>query len=74
MISRARSVRLLFWERFSRVRDVRSFMFLTPASVNNPPHSSSDSSFLKSARKKNTANKVNLGKRAFFFNQFSDAI
>lgn len=49
-------------------------MFLTPASVNNPPHSSSDSSFLKSARKKNTANKVNLGKRAFFFNQFSDAI
>uniref|UniRef100_A0A2P2MLH9 Uncharacterized protein n=1 Tax=Rhizophora mucronata TaxID=61149 RepID=A0A2P2MLH9_RHIMU len=45
------SVRLQFWDRLSSDKDVRSFMFFTPASVNPPPHISSDCRFLKFTQK-----------------------
>lgn len=47
------SVRLEFCDRLRSVRDERSFKFLTPASVNPPPHISSDCSFLRSVSKEN---------------------
>lgn len=47
------SVRLEFCDRLRRVRDERSFMFLTPVSVNPPPHISSDCSFFRSVSKEN---------------------
>ena len=47
--SKVLSVRLEFCDRFSSIRDERFFMFLTPVSVNPPPHISRDLRFLKSA-------------------------
>jgi hypothetical protein len=48
------SVRLEFCDRFSSVREARSLIFITPASVNPPPHISRDWRFLKSVRHGNT--------------------
>lgn len=42
------SVRLQFCDKFSHVRQTRSLRFLTPVSVNPPPHISRDWRFLKS--------------------------
>lgn len=52
------SVRLEFCDKLRSVRDGRSFMFLTPASVNPPPHISSDCSFFRSAAKVNQQEEI----------------
>lgn len=48
--SKVLSVRLEFCDRFSSLRYERFLIFLTPVSVNPPPHISRDLRFLKSAK------------------------
>lgn len=49
--SKLLSVRWWFWERFRHVKDARSLIFFTPASVNPPPQISRDCRFLKATIK-----------------------
>ena len=55
--SKVLSVRLQFWERLSTIKEDRSLMFFTPASVNPPPHISRDCRFLKSGQTKHGSEK-----------------
>lgn len=50
--SKVLSVRLPFCDRLSTIKEERSLMFFTPASVNPPPHISRDCRFLKSGHTK----------------------
>lgn len=62
------SVRWQFCERFKKIKDARSLMFITPTSVSDPPHTSSDRRFFKCRKQLVPVSVIRAPKRSSWVN------